>query len=288
MKRILNKTYKNRNGYYFTRLGLYSKRMITFITTPTVIYENPDQNKGEITKENRNKSGIYSWVHKETNRRYVGSSVNLGKRFSEYYNYNHLSSKNMVICKALLKYGYSAFRLEILEFCPMEELLNREQYYMDNYKPELNILKVAGSTLGFNHSEATKELMSQLAKGRSISEETLIKMRDRTVSEEVKLKISVALQGKKYTPETLQRLSEAALGRKVSEETKLKLALSNNKRQIVKLTSIETKESKEFLFIKEAAEYLGTSHTQVRNYYNKNKPYKGYIIDISKPSDSID
>jgi hypothetical protein len=60
MKRILNKTYKNRNGYYFTRLGLYSKRMITFITTPTVIYENPDQNKGEITKENRNKSGIYS------------------------------------------------------------------------------------------------------------------------------------------------------------------------------------------------------------------------------------
>jgi group I intron endonuclease len=194
----------------------------------------------------------------------------------------------MVICKALLKYGYSAFRLEILEFCPMEELLNREQYYMDNYKPELNILKVAGSTLGFNHSEATKELMSQLAKGRSISEETLIKMRDRTVSEEVKLKISVALQGKKYTPETLQRLSEAALGRKVSEETKLKLALSNNKRQIVKLTSIETKESKEFLFIKEAAEYLGTSHTQVRNYYNKNKPYKGYIIDISKPSDSID
>ena len=130
--------FESNKRYYSTMLnmGLNSKRMMsTARTTPAVIYDNPDQNKGEVTKENRNKSGIYSWIHIETNRRYVGSSVNLGKRFSEYSNYNHLLSKNMVICKALLKYGYSAFRLEILEFCSMEELLDREQYYIDNYRP---------------------------------------------------------------------------------------------------------------------------------------------------------
>jgi group I intron endonuclease len=190
----------------------------------------------------------------------------------------------MIIYKALLKYGYSAFRLEILEYSSIEGLIGREQFYMDKYEPELNILKVAGSTLGFKHSEATKELMSQLAKGRILSEETLLKMRDRTVSEEVKKIISAALKGRKFSPETLKSMSEAALGRKASEETKLKLALNNNKRQSVTLINIETGESKEFLFMKDAAEYLGTSHTQVRNYYNKNKPYNGYVINLSKPS----
>lgn len=68
----------------------------------------------------------------------------------------------------------------------------------------------------------------------------------------------------------------------------MKLALNNNKRQTVKLTSVETGESKEFIFIREAAEYLGTSHIQIRNYYNKNKPYKGYVIDLSKPGGSVD
>lgn len=49
----------------------------------------------------------------------------------------------MRISKALLKYGYSKFRFEILEYCSVEELLKREQFYLDNYKPEYNILKVA-------------------------------------------------------------------------------------------------------------------------------------------------
>lgn len=162
---------------------------------------------------------------------------------------------------------------------------------MDKYEPEFKILKVAGSSLGFKHSEATKELMSQLTKGRTLSEETLLKMRSKTVSDEVKQRISTALKGRKLTSptgatETLENMSKASQGRKASEETKLKLALNNNKRQSVTLINIETKESKEFLFMKQAAKYLGTSHTQVRNYYNKNKPYNGYVIKLNTPSTS--
>lgn len=47
----------------------------------------------------------------------------------------------MIICKALLKEGYSGFRLEILEYIPSKEkfnknlLLEREQYYIDTIKP---------------------------------------------------------------------------------------------------------------------------------------------------------
>lgn len=45
----------------------------------------------------------------------------------------------MLIHKALLKYGYSGFKLEIIEYCNKDDLLNREQYYQDLLKPEYNI-----------------------------------------------------------------------------------------------------------------------------------------------------
>jgi hypothetical protein len=47
---------------------------------------------------------------------------------------------------------------------PKEEarklILEREQYYLDLLKPEYNILKVAGSSLGFKHSEESRALRS--------------------------------------------------------------------------------------------------------------------------------
>jgi hypothetical protein len=61
----------------------------------------------------------------------------------------------MVINKALLKYGYSKFKLEILEYCAPKDLAKREQYYMDLLSPEYNVLKIAYSHLGYKHSEET-------------------------------------------------------------------------------------------------------------------------------------
>jgi len=42
----------------------------------------------------------------------------------------------MVINKALLKYGYSEFKLEIIKYCNPKELAIREQYYMNHFYPE--------------------------------------------------------------------------------------------------------------------------------------------------------
>ena len=61
----------------------------------------------------------------------------------------------MVINKALLKYGYSKFYLEILEYCDPKELAKREQYYMDHLNPEYNVLKTAYSSLGYKHTGKT-------------------------------------------------------------------------------------------------------------------------------------
>ena len=63
------------------------------------------------------------------------------------------------------------FKLEILEFCNKDEVLSREQYYLDLLKPEYNILKKAGSNLGFKHSEFTKAKFREIAQNKIISEE---------------------------------------------------------------------------------------------------------------------
>jgi group I intron endonuclease len=54
----------------------------------------------------------------------------------------------MTIYRALLKYGYSNFKFEILEYCTPEDTIKREQYYLNLLEPEYNILKVAGSLMG--------------------------------------------------------------------------------------------------------------------------------------------
>lgn len=89
---------------------------------PVKVYLNPDKEKESIVNENKGRTGIYRWVHIESGKSYVGSSVRLNIRFKQYFNYNHISypKRNMMIYKALLKYGYAEFRLEILEYCDPE------------------------------------------------------------------------------------------------------------------------------------------------------------------------
>lgn len=63
----------------------------------------------------------------------------------------------MSIYKALLKYGHSNFSLEILEYCDKDCVI--EQYFIDFFKPRYNVLKVAGSPLGYKHTpEALEKL----------------------------------------------------------------------------------------------------------------------------------
>lgn len=76
-----------------------------------------------------------------------------------------------MIYSALLKYGYSNFKLEVLEYCDSEVLLSKEQEYLDIYCPEYNILKKAGSSLGFTHSAETIAKFKEISQNRIYSEE---------------------------------------------------------------------------------------------------------------------
>lgn len=64
---------------------------------------------------------------------YIGSSLDLGRRFSSYYSLKFIENqaKRSIIYKSISKYGYSEFRLEILEYCNSENVIEREQFYLD-------------------------------------------------------------------------------------------------------------------------------------------------------------
>jgi group I intron endonuclease len=61
--------------------------------------------------------------------------------------------------------------LEIIEYCGIKDLAERENYYINLLKPEYNLLKVAYSRQGFRHSEEAKLKMSVAGLGRKHTEE---------------------------------------------------------------------------------------------------------------------
>lgn len=143
---------------------------------PVLKSSNADADKFSIIKRVKGKSGVYRWINNTNGKSYVGSSVDLSKRLYRYYSLAHLidGAKNSYIYRALIKYGYGSFSFEILEFCNKENVLEREQYYLDLLKPEYNVLLKAGSPLGYKHTEGAKEKMRGI---RKLSQERLKQIR---------------------------------------------------------------------------------------------------------------
>lgn len=142
---------------------------------PLIAYDNFKENRVDILKEQKDKSGIYCLINKNNGHSYVGSSINLASRMRNYLNTAFLNSKqniNMPIVKALLKYNPSNFKLLILEYVDLKTLTLRETYYITYVLPYYNVLKQGYSSLGYIHTKETIALLSQLAKNRVHTEET--------------------------------------------------------------------------------------------------------------------
>ena len=86
---------------------------------------------------------MYRWINLKNGKSYIGSSVNLSSRFQNYYSIYYLEEEikrsQSIIARSLLKYGYSNFSLEIIEYCEKSKTIPREQYFLDKFQPEYNI-----------------------------------------------------------------------------------------------------------------------------------------------------
>lgn len=111
------------------------------------------------------KSGIYRIYNIFNGKSYIGSSVNLKKRLNEHLrDLKNRKHHSIHLQRAWNKYGEKSFDIEILEYCPPEICINKEQYYLDleqSYYKErgYNTCSTAGSSRGYRHSEESKAKM---------------------------------------------------------------------------------------------------------------------------------
>lgn len=229
---------------------------------PVLKYDDANISKKQAVKNNMGKSGVYRWINKVNGNTYVGSSVNLGIRFKNYYSFNYITDpkRNMLINKALIKYGYSNFTLEVLEYCDISNSISREQYYINLLKPVYNILQVAGSSLGFTHSK-----------------ETLAKFKARSLTPEQKARQIAHLKSHNASKDQREKSRERIL-----EFNRLK-GVS------VEVLDTNTNETSVYPSIRQAAEAIGCVHRTIQ-LANKTFEEKGvyrlikkrYLVKIKK------
>lgn len=228
-------------------------------------------------------SGIYIIRNLVSGNFYIGQSQNIITRWEQHCkalqgNRHH----NRHLQLAWNKYGKSAFEFHVLEYCLLDQLDDREQYYLDMHTKNANCYNIATDARAFargtKHSVETRNKMSEAK--HNISDETRHKMsatrRGRHVSEETRCKISMAqigrpspTLGKKHSDESRQKISKALKGRIVSDETRQKMseAHSGENHPKSKLTDMDIPEIKRMSndgwTQKAIGAYYGVSHTLI-------------------------
>jgi NADH-ubiquinone oxidoreductase chain 4 len=216
---------------------------------PIYTYENIIESRSQIQKDLKGKSGIYQFINKnEPTKTYIGSSINLWERIRYHIrtgsntNYTYVS----LLYRGIEKYSWNGFKLVIIEFTTNNKkvLLEKEQFYLDLFKPYYNILTEAGSPAGRTLSIETRAKISAAHKREEGSG-----MFGKTHSDETKNLMSLARQAENHP----------LWGKNLSDETKLKMSIAKGTTIYVyspdKSTLINT-----FISARKAAEFFNTNH----------------------------
>ena len=221
-------------------------------------------------------------------KKYVGVTKRTTKeRFQNGNGYRN----NLRMTRAIKKYGKENIKIETIK-----ENLTKEEAEKLEIKL-IKDLKTQEKNNGYNicnggliniPSEETKIKISLANKGnkkwlgKKHSEETKLKMKDKFVTEETKLKMSITRKKRITKEETKTKMSLARKNKKFSEEHKAKLKLKNiettNKMKMIILYSKDGIE-KEFLGIKELAREINVASASIiRCCKNKQKTAGGYTF----------
>ncbi len=112
-------------------------------------------------------SGIYKITNKLTSDFYIGSAGDFNERWKRHrWDLRKGHHPNRYLQRSYKKYGHESFIYEVIETCAEDQLLIREQYYLDTLKPPFNIAEDAKSPMkGRKHTEEAKAKISEGCKG---------------------------------------------------------------------------------------------------------------------------
>jgi group I intron endonuclease len=203
----------------------------------------------DIIKSLPELAGVYK-ITSPTGKIYIGESHNLKQRCKNYL-YPNKIKKQRAIYNSLILHGVDSHNIEILEFCDLLELKEKERYYQDYYDSVnngLNCFLTKTDTQTKKHSLETKKIMSDKSKG------------DKN-----------PFYGKKHSEETLKKISDSSKGENnpnyggkfKNDEWLKKQSVSNSKTPLLVIDTLTGEEIK-FINSKECADYLNTKPGSIR------------------------
>lgn len=170
------------------------------------------------------KSGIYKITAIHSGEFYIGSSNDINRRWAHHKYYLTVGKhSNPILQKIFKKHGKDCFCYEVIEYVDINNLIIKEQYYIDTLTPKLNIRLVAHSNQGLKHKKETIEKIRLLKTGLTHSDESKQKMREahlgKKLSEEHKEKLRIINTGKVLPKKTEQQiLNNARSQAKLTDE----------------------------------------------------------------------
>lgn len=229
-------------------------------------------------------SGIYKITNTSNGHFYIGQSRNLRRRWYLHRNNSTKTKKHYTVLeRAFKKYGIDSFVFEVIEYCSVEQLDEREIYYISTLNPQYNMNSGGAGNRDRACTEDTKKLLSKCGKSQwnNYDDET----KQRIVQNQL-TGPRVGSHRSKETKALLSRRTREYFQRKggMPEEQRLKIsrALCGKSRPNYKhykpVRAISDGEIKyEFGSIKEAAESLHVNGTSIcRCLHGGQKTAGGY------------
>jgi group I intron endonuclease len=222
----------------------------------------------------KSKIGIYK-ITSPSGRIYIGQSINIDKRWRDYFQMNTKTKSQIKLWRSFTKYGITNHTFEILEKCTIKDNLNKkERFWQDYFRVIENGLNCI--------------LQDSENKKRVFSKETIEKIRKSSTGRKVS-KIQIDATRKRMLGNTYNtgRKRKSWEKNKISKSMKLisqgkdnnmygKLGENNPNSKIILNTELGI-----FYFgIKEAAFSLNIPHNSMKKYMCGNRLNKTPFIYI--------
>lgn len=218
-------------------------------------------------------TGIYKITNLINGKFYIGKATRIEKRRGQHFG-EKARGHSKEFASEIKKYGRENFYFEVIETCSLEELCEKEAYYIRTLKPQYNVVR-----RGEKRDDEFCRKVSEGAKKwwANLSEETKQKIIDNNltgppvghaVSEETREKIRKKLTGTKHSQETIEKRKRAiAELRKNKPQTNA----GHRKKAGADIDGV----TKEFESVKECAEFFGVKACTVSRALKRKGKVKG-------------
>lgn len=202
--------------------------------------------------------GIYKIENTVNKKIYIGSCSNFNVRKGSHLCLLRQGKHHSIkLQRSFNKYGEDNFIISLIENCEKENLIIREQFYIDTLKPYYNICLKAGSTQGRVFTDSHKEKLSKSLTGKVRTE----------VQKEYQRQIKIGKTHSKQTKEKVSKIVNEIKGNRVGDKIKSE--------QILKFVNIANKES-EIKTIKQICKEHDFNYRSILRFVS-NQTWKEYF-----------